>query len=337
MIYSTDLLIVVSARGKISLKWSLAKIVACLGFKKEKPNIKLAKKIVEEYGNSSLDYFKLIPDKSLYFSQTKKSFFAYKVFSKSIMILGDPVGPKDEIEILIKQFYKICKHKNYSLCFFQASPAFLDIYQGLDLRISAIGSEALVDLPKFNLKEINKQDLRKQMRILDSYRYKVRYYKNPSDKILLQRLRAISDDWASATEKERIFSSRPFSEEYIKTTTVMTVEDMVGNMVAFANLIPIGKTNNIAIDLICKSKAAPEGTLEYLLTHVALFLKELGHKQLSLGFVSSLAESHQSNFAEPFAKALVNKMNFLFADNSLKPLKEKFLDILEPRYFTSSL
>lgn len=327
----------VSLRDKLSLKLSLAKVLARFGFVKQKPDVNLAKKIIEEYGNNSLDCFKLNADKSLYFSQTKKSFFAYKVFGKSVMILGDPLGPKHEIETLIKQFYKICQYKNYSLCFFQASPIFLDIYQNLDLRISAIGSEALVSLDKFDLRETNKQDLRKQMRILDGYRYKVRYYKNPCDKLLLQKLRAISDDWLSSGEKERIFSSCAFSEDYIKTTTVMTVEDMVGNIVAFANLIPIGKTNNIAIDLIRKSKLAPEGTLEYLLTHVALFLKELGHHKLSLGFVASLAASQKSNFAESVAKILLAKMNFLFADINLKTLKEKFFDTLEPRYFTSSI
>ena len=55
-----------------------------------------AKAIREKYGRSSYDYFKVWPDKSYFFSDTRKSFVSYKTVMSVAFSLGDPVGPDDE-------------------------------------------------------------------------------------------------------------------------------------------------------------------------------------------------------------------------------------------------
>ncbi len=329
---SADISTVVSFFNKTNFLTPLAKILDRFGLNQESPDHKLAKKILEEYGQNSLEYFKLGKDKSFYFSKTNKSFIAYRVFGRGVVVLGDPVGPYQEIEPIISSFHQLCKNKNQSICFFQTSALFIDTYKKLGFHVTSIGNEGLVNLPSFNL-NIN---LREKMRELDALRYKVRYYKNPNDKQLLEKLRKVSNDWLSRGQKEKTFSLGSFSEDYIKTTTVMTVEDMVGNVVAFINLIPSYKKNDMAIDLMRDSSTAPEGTIEYLLTHTILFFRELAYQRLSFGLVPIASSQNKSNLEEAVTKTVLAKMSFLFNDLSLKAVKEKFIDILEPRYFTIS-
>ncbi len=61
-----------------------------------------AEAIVNQYGRTPLDYFKLWPDKSHYFSPSCQSVIAYRASCSVAVSLGDPVGPVDEIEPLIQ-------------------------------------------------------------------------------------------------------------------------------------------------------------------------------------------------------------------------------------------
>jgi phosphatidylglycerol lysyltransferase len=331
-----DVLNVLSFLGKTDFKFPLNKVLAGLGLAKEPSRLNIPQKILEEYGQNSLEYFKLGEDKSFYFSRSSKSFLSYRVFGRSVIVLGDPVGPYEEIEGLVNSFYRVCQEKNKSLCFFQTSSYFAEIYKRLNFHVTAIGNEGLINLPSFNLQEPSRVKLREQMKELDTFRYRVRYYKNTTDKQVLEKLRKVSDEWLSRGQVEKVFALGSFSEEYMKTTTVMTVEDMVGNVVAFINLIPSYKSTDITVDLMRVSKKAPEAALDYLLTHAILFFRELGYQRLSLGLVPVSVPENKLSSEQTIAKTVLAKMDFLFNDIGQNPLKERFITILEPRYFTFS-
>ncbi len=287
--------------GKTDFKSPLAKILAKLGLAKENPHYNTAKKILEEYAQNSLEHLKLSQDRSLYFSKSGKAFLSYKIYDRHAIVFGDPVGPYQEIERLIKSFQLACKSKNITLGFLQTTPSFQDIYIKLNFDLSIIGNEGFVALNDFELSDPNKAKLREQIKIVDSYRYRIRYYKNPNEKQVLQQLRNIYQESAA---------KEAFNEDYLRESIIMTIEDMANNIIAFTNIMPSYIKNNLALDLIYASKNAPEGSLEYLLTYTILFFKELAYKRLSLGLISNARTS-----------------------NKLQAVKAKFIDILEPRYF----
>jgi len=57
-----------------------------------------ANAIIEKYGKSTFDYFKVWPDKSFFFSRSRESFISYRMVGGVAFCLADPVGP-DGIEI----------------------------------------------------------------------------------------------------------------------------------------------------------------------------------------------------------------------------------------------
>jgi phosphatidylglycerol lysyltransferase len=66
--------------------------------------------ILESYGRSSLDFFKLWPDKSYFFSDDHTCVIAYRVSWGVAICLGDPVGPREQLAGWWRSstFYRIC-------------------------------------------------------------------------------------------------------------------------------------------------------------------------------------------------------------------------------------
>jgi phosphatidylglycerol lysyltransferase len=66
----------------------------------------LARKILENHGRHALDYFKIWPDKSLFFSSRRSAFLAYRVERNFAVVLADPVGPQEEMERIVSDTSK---------------------------------------------------------------------------------------------------------------------------------------------------------------------------------------------------------------------------------------
>ena len=66
-----------------------------------------ARTILKQYGHSTYDYFKVWPDKSLFFSANRHAFISYTVVQGVAICLGDPV-PAEEMEDAIASFLTLC-------------------------------------------------------------------------------------------------------------------------------------------------------------------------------------------------------------------------------------
>jgi len=296
---------------------------------------KLAAKILEKYGNNALDFFKLGEDKSYYFSASLNSFIAYRVSGSEAIVLGDPVVPKEEFNDIVMGFEQFCSGKKLSPNFFQASEHLLVRYEELGYRKLKIGDEAIVDIENFHLDGSKKKDFRNRIRKLEKLGYSVKFYDKPLDDEMVLRLKQISHEWlADSKRRERGFSLGYFSEQYIKETAVMTVEDQNGIIVAFLNMISSYKKSEVGIDLMRKSRNAPSGVMDYLFVKTILHLKVKSYKTLNIGMAPMAGfQAHEKAAIEELAvHSIFQRLNFLFNYIGLKVFKEKFADSWEPKY-----
>src|SRR5262245_43420644 len=111
----------------------------------------LARHLRDQYGRNSLDYFKAWPDKSYFFSSTRRSFIAYRVSTGIALALGDPVGPPDEIDDVIRAFLGLCEENGWSPAFYQTTAEYLFHYRRAGLHKLKVGDDGFVDLPVFAL------------------------------------------------------------------------------------------------------------------------------------------------------------------------------------------
>jgi len=294
-----------------------------------------AKILLNKYGNSSLDFFKLWPDKSYFFSQDEQAFIAYGVKSNVAVALADPTGTKNNIEALIEDFARYCTVNGWRCVFHQVLPDYLQIYQKLGFKNFKIGDHAFVDLKQFNLIGLESRYFRKVINSFERNGFTVEKIAAPLSPAIMNELKKISDSWLEIPgRKERTFTLGFFKKDYLETTPVFVVKNSLDQMIAFANIIPSYAPGETTIDLMRYRQDAPNGTMDFLLIKLFLQLKKEGFTRFSLGLapMSGFSSNEESSRAEKTIHRIAQNANFIFSFKGLKAYKAKYADYWEPRY-----
>lgn len=294
-----------------------------------------ARQILEKYGRHSLDYFKVWPDKSYFFSPSKNSFLAYRVGANFAVVLGDPVGPEAEIEEIVRHFMNFCDENDWGLAFHQAPPDFLPIYTKLGFHKLKIGDYAIVDLTKFTVEGKKGKEFRHTVSKIERAGIHTVHYDPPVPPKALKQAKEVSDDWLQiAGRRERRFTLGLFEPEYVRTTPILAAVDQEGKMQAFVNIIPSYRKGEATIDLIRRRSDSPGGVMDYLLTKLFFYFKEKGFKTFSLGLapMSGFQENEDPSVEERAIHYFFQHMNFLFSFKGLHQYKAKYASWWEPRY-----
>jgi phosphatidylglycerol lysyltransferase len=295
----------------------------------------LARSIAEKNGRSSLDFFKYWHDKSIFFSHSQNSFLAYRVGMNYALVLGDPVGPEDEIEEIIGKFIDMCDQNDWGYGFYQASPDFIDIYAKYGLKKLKIGEDAIVDLTQLNLDGKEMKKIRHAINKLESSGIRFVQYDPPiHDKVLFQ-IKQVSDEWLKIPgRRERGFTLGNFEAGYIKSTPIIAAVDSKNVIQAFVNLIPSYAKGEATIDLMRHRLNSPNGIMDYLFIKLFLHIKEKGFQRFNLGMapMSGFQENEEASIEEKAVHFFFQRLNFLFSYSGLRQYKAKFASSWEPRY-----
>ncbi|HEU0121513.1 MAG TPA: flippase-like domain-containing protein [Bryobacteraceae bacterium] len=297
--------------------------------------VEQARRIIADHGRSSLDFFKAWPEKSLFFSPTGSSFLAYRVGGGFAVVLGDPIGPSEELEQLVREFLALCHDNDWRVCFYQALPDALELYHRVGLHRLKIGDDAIVDLTQFALEGTASRAFRGKVRQLEKRGITTRIYEPPIPPDVLAAARSVSDEWLHIPgRREHGFSLGWFHESYVRNTPLFAVEDTGGMMLAFANIIPSGRKGEATVDMMRHRREAPNGIMDFLFVKLFLFNKELGFHRFTLGMapMGGFRAGENAAPAERAVHSFVRHLNFLFSFQGLRAYKAKFASFWEPRY-----
>ncbi len=293
-----------------------------------------ARGIIERHGRTSLDFFKLWPDKSYFFSPTGRTFIAYGVAGHVALTLGDPVGPEEEIAPTIRAFLQMCFENEWAVGFHQTLPDFLPIYRNMRLKKLKIGDDAIVDVREFTLEGKRGKEFRSKVRLLENTGIHVVEYAAPVPDDVLDRLKQVSDEWLRIPgRRERGFTLGLFDRAYLRSTPIVTAVDAGGEILAFVNLIGT-RGRELTADLMRRRTDAPNGIMDYLFVKLFLYAKEKGYERFNMG-MAPMAGFHEREEASPEERAIHNffqQLNFLFSFRGLRHYKAKFATSWEPRY-----
>jgi phosphatidylglycerol lysyltransferase len=294
-----------------------------------------AEVLAREHGRSALDYFKLWPDKSLFFSTSGDAFLSYAVAGGFAMVLGDPVGPEEEVSALVREFSAFCDSQDWRVAFYQTLPDFLAAYTRLGFKRLKIGDDAVVELARFDLSGSAHKKERTAMRKLENSGVRMHWYDSPLDDRLLDQLQQVSDEWLQIPgRRERRFTLGLFDREYVRHTPVATAESADGTVLAFVNFVESFHKDEATLDLMRRRGRAPNGVMDYLLVHVMLRARELGYSRFSLGMVpmAGFGEHENASAEERVVHGFFQQLNFIFSYRGLKAYKAKFATTWEPRF-----
>jgi phosphatidylglycerol lysyltransferase len=294
-----------------------------------------ATEIVRQHGRAPLDFFKLWPDKSLFFAPSRRAFLAYRVGGGCALVLADPVGPEEEIEPTIREFSRFCAENDWDLAFYQTLPDFLTIYERCGLTKLKLGDDAIVDLHKFTLEGKDKRGLREAVRKLERQGVQVRQYDPPLSEGLVAHLKEVSDDWLQIPgRRERQFTLGRFEPDYVRSSPVLAATTSEGTIQAFVNSIPSYRKGETTIDMMRRRSHAPNGVMDLLMVKLMFLSRDRGFERFSLGLapMSGFAEKEGASAEERAIHFFFQHLTFIFSFTGIRAYKAKFATDWEPRY-----
>lgn len=297
-----------------------------------------AEAILQAHGRTSLDHYKLLHDKSYFFSPGRKSFIAYRGAFSVAVALGDPVGPLEDSQSVIELFRKLCHRNGWRCSFLQTTPELLETYEAVKLNALKIGEDAIVDLETFVTKTVKKKTFKAPARKFEKEGFQVVRHEPPHAGEFLETVKQVSDEWLSLSgRRERGFSLGSFDREALNHTPIYTLNDQANKVIAFVNQVPSYRKGEATIDLMRHRSEVPNGSMDFLFVKLLTMLKEEGFTHFSLGLaaLSGVGTEPGASLQERAVHQIYEHMNRFFSYKGLRAYKEKFDPTWEDRYLIS--
>ncbi|HEY3390056.1 MAG TPA: phosphatidylglycerol lysyltransferase domain-containing protein, partial [Prolixibacteraceae bacterium] len=209
----------------------------------------------------------------------------------------------------------------------------LESYKRLKKKTMFLGQEGLVDLKSFSLEGGSKKSIRNALSKVKDRGYKTNIHTPPIKDGLLQKIKAVSDDWLEDTGRsEIIFSQGMFVWDDLKQQTLITVENSEEKIVAFLNIIPDFAPGEGTYDLIRKTCDAPNGVMDFIIVELFQYLKSEGYSFANMGFAPMSGIDDPHTFKEKSMKFAYEKIRGFSQYKGLREYKEKFVTVWINKY-----
>jgi phosphatidylglycerol lysyltransferase len=288
--------------------------------------ISRAKSLTQQFGNSALDFFKTYSDKFIFSPSEINAYISYRVNRNFAVVLENPVAENsEEMKRCIVSFSKYCYENGLREIYYRVPKESLTIYSELSKKSLFLGQEGVVDLNSFSLEGGDKKSIRNALNKISEQGYTTHINVPPLRDGLIQKLKAVSDEWLKLSEREEIiFSQGMFVEKEIKEQTVISVENNEEKIIAFLNVIPDYVKNEGTYDLLRKTADAPNGIMDYILVELFKYFKASGIQYVNLGFapMSGLDDPH--TFTEKSMKFAYEKIRSFSHYKGQRDYKDKF-------------
>lgn len=302
-------------------------------FNTKPQEIQKAGELLKQYGRSSMDYYKLMPEKAYYFSPSGKSFIAYAMEHDVAVCLGDPVGPLDDLKETIESFHSWTSVNGWLVCFVQTETDSKDTFTQLGFTVIKIGEEARIELEKFTTVTSKKKHFKKESKFKG---YELVRHEPPHANELIDAVEEVSNQWLSLPGRgEHEFTLGKFDRDYLMTTPIFTLMNPDREIIAFVNEVPSYCKDEVSIDLMRHKEAVPSGTMDFLFLRLLQYYNEKRYKYFNLGLaaLAGVGESPDASFQERALHQLYEHLNRFFSYKGLRNYKQKFDPIWESRYF----
>jgi phosphatidylglycerol lysyltransferase len=326
--FARDFIYLIKISGFASISFLIYSFVRPYVFKitPTDEEISRAKALTQQFGNSALDFFKTYSDKFIFAPSEINAYLSYRVNRNFAVVLENPVAENsEEMKKCIVSFSKYCYENGLKEIYYRVPKESLPIYNELSKKSLFLGQEGVIDLDFFSLEGGEKKSIRNALNKIKEQGYTTQINTPPLRDGLIQKLKAVSDEWLKLTEREEIiFSQGMFVEKEIKEQTVISVENSEEKIIAFLNIIPDYVKNEGTYDLLRKTADAPNGIMDYILVELFKHFKASGIQYVNLGFapMSGLDDPH--TFTEKSMKFAYEKIRSFSHYKGQRDYKDKF-------------
>ena len=287
---------------------------------------------------NSLTHLVYLGDKKIFWALNGTAMIPYTKFNDKIIVLSDPVVPRENLSDCIQEFQKYLDTYGYKASFLQVAEENLSIYHDNGYYFFKLGEEAVVNLETFNLIGSKKSSFRNLLRRFEKDGYSFSVMEAPHTEEFIEKIKSISDEWLGG-RKEKSFSMGWFNEAYLQKGPIAILRDNNKNeIIAFVSLMYCYDNKSMAIDLMRFRKKVPNSTMEFLLLSIILYCQEKGFKKFNLGEapLSNVGLTPGSHLLEKFARLVYNYGQVFYSFSGLRRFKQKFGPTWEAKYLAYS-
>jgi len=339
-VFARDFIYLIKVSGFASISFLVYSLVRPYVFKitPTEEEIARAKSLTHQFGKSALDFFKTYSDKFIYAPDDINAYISYRVNLNFAVVLEDPVSENmEEMKKCISSFSKYCYENGLKDIYYRVPKESLPVYLELSRKSLFLGQEGVVDLDSFSLEGGEKKSIRNALNKIKEQGYTTHINNPPLRDGLIQKLKAVSDEWLKLTEREEIiFSQGMFVEKEIKEQTVISIENSEEKIIAFLNVIPDYVKDEGTYDLLRKTADAPNGIMDHILIELFKYFKASGIRYVNLGFapMSGLDDPH--TFTEKSMKFAYEKIRSFSHYKGMRDYKEKFNPLWNDKFLIYS-
>lgn len=284
-----------------------------------------AKFLLNEFGSSSVDYFKISNDKLLFFSELHDAFVSYKIANGFAIVLDEPVCAEEHKAEVLAEFYRICKKMGLKTAFYRVDENSIMWFDQLRKQKIFIGQEAILDARNFSLEGREKRSLRNGLSGLQKKGFTTAIYYAPLKDDFVKNLKEVSDEWLQAYDKEeQVFSQGRFDANELVHQDIITISDAEEKVVAFLNIIPDYSPDECTYDLIRKTADAPGGCMDALIVKLVEYAKEKNYHYINMGMVPMTGMEEAGSPAEQLIKFAGKNLKRFKHYHGLRDFKEKY-------------
>ncbi len=242
--------------------------------------------LLELYGNNdSLGYFATRRDKSVVFAPSGRAAITYRVEVGVCLASGDPIGDPRAWPQAIDAWLALCQTYGWAPGNMGASSAGAKAFREAGLNALELGDEAILYTGDFRLSGREMRGVRQAVTRARRAELSVRIRRHHDiDPDEMKRVLARAETWRD-TESERGFSMALGRLGDPADGDCLLVEAVKpdGTVVAMLSLVPWGR-NGVSLDLMRRSPDSPNGTIELMVSELALHAERIGISRISLNF-----------------------------------------------------
>src|SRR5690349_20833570 len=241
--------------------------------------------LLELFGkNDSLGYFATRRDKAVVFAPNGRAAITYRVEVGVCLASGDPVGDPKAWQQAINAWLGLCQTYGWAPGGMGASSTGAEAVRLAGLNALQLGDEAILYPDNFRL---SGPDMRAVRQAVTRARragatVRIRRHRDLSSEEMAE-VTERADSWRD-TETERGFSMALGRLGDPADADCLLVEAVHGEeTVAMLSLVPWG-TNGVSLDLMRRSPASPNGTIELMVSELCMQSEAIGVTRISLNF-----------------------------------------------------
>ena len=242
-----------------------------------------AEEVLQKNSTSTEDYFKLWPrGKHYFFTDDKKSFIAYGLSGRTVVIIGDPSGNKTQFDDLFTRFIDFAYENGWVIASINATQASDASYEKFGFNKLFIGNEAIINTQQFVDTETKSKHFRYVKNTAVKAGLHVEYWDTPSQS-QVDLLLPVSRAWLTRSNKrEYSFFMGYFDTRYLQSGSIIVLKQQE-TIIAYINVIPSFIKKSASIDHIRSLDTKSSVATHYLLMELIIHLNTLDVRTVSLG------------------------------------------------------